>query len=164
VNLDEFPLGSFEVDCDGSPCGSDVGRAGGWHHDDEPMWDEAAAAFGTGTPVQLARPERKVTIRYRYEDGHCKATSPQVTGFEATGADLQETRALVRQKLDAWLDPAVELDEVMPISQAGVTLVRGDRPALDGGEPGGRREPARLYNEMEDPDYDGPLDPTREGS
>jgi hypothetical protein len=88
--------------------------------DDEPTWDEAAAAFGTGTPVQLARPERKVTIRYRYEDGHCKATSPQVTGFEVIGADLQETRALVRQKLDAWLDPAVELDEIMPISQAGV--------------------------------------------
>jgi hypothetical protein len=25
MDLDEFPLGSFEVDCDGSPCGSDVG-------------------------------------------------------------------------------------------------------------------------------------------
>ena len=93
----------------------------GW--DDEPTWDEAVAAFGTGTPVQLVRPGRKITIRYCYEDGHFKATSPQVTGFEAVGTDLQETRDLVRQRLDTWLDPTVELDEITPLSQVDVAKV-----------------------------------------
>jgi hypothetical protein len=82
--------------------------------DDEPTWDEAAAAFGTGRAVSLVRPARKIVIRYRYEGGRCYATSPDLTGFEVEGANLYETRNLARQSLNAWLDPAAELDEIMP--------------------------------------------------
>jgi len=97
--------------------------------DGEPTWEEAVAAFGTGTPVELVRPARKIVIRYRYEDGRCYATSPDLTGFEIAGTNLYETRNLARKRLDAWLDPAVELDEIMPFGHILVAKAATRRKA-----------------------------------
>jgi predicted RNase H-like HicB family nuclease len=80
----------------------------------EPSWDDATAAFGTGEPVDLVRPARKIVIEYRYADNRFHATSPNLTGFEVTGPTLEETRNLVQADLDRYLDPAVELDERIP--------------------------------------------------
>ncbi|MDQ2875507.1 MAG: hypothetical protein M3Y33_12240 [Actinomycetota bacterium] len=82
----------------------------------EPTWDEAVAAFGTGTAVDLVRPARKIVIRYRLEGGRCHATSPDLTGFEVSGSGLYETMSLVRKTLASWIDPAVELEEITPAS------------------------------------------------
>jgi hypothetical protein len=83
-------------------------------HQSEPTWDEAVAAFGTGEPVDLVRPARKIVIVYRYLDNQFHATSPDLTGFEVTGPSLHETKKLVRTDLARYLDPAVELDERLP--------------------------------------------------
>jgi hypothetical protein len=101
--------------------------------DDEPTWDEAVATFGSGRSVSLARPARKIIIRYRYEGGRCYATSPELTGFQVDGANLYETRNLAHKALRGWLDPGVELDEVMPFGHvlvARTTPRRADAPMV----------------------------------
>lgn len=80
----------------------------------EPSWDEAVAAFGSGEPVDLIRPNRKIVINYRYEDGRVHASSPDLTGFEVMGPTLYETKRLVRIDLAGYLDSGVELDEREP--------------------------------------------------
>jgi hypothetical protein len=80
----------------------------------EPTWEEAVAAHEAGTPVEIVRPKRQVTVVYRYTDGVFTATSPQLRSLRATGANFQETRRLARQDLDRFLDPAVDVVEIPP--------------------------------------------------
>jgi hypothetical protein len=77
-------------------------------------WADALADWTVGEPVDLTRPARKITIVYRYTDGRFYATSPDLTGFDLSGGNLHETRQLVREDLARFLDPAVELREVLP--------------------------------------------------
>jgi hypothetical protein len=87
-------------------------------YDDEPTWDEAAAAFDAATPVELVRSPRQVTVVYRYTDGLFTATSPDLRGFRATGRTLLEVKDLVSQDLSEFLDPAVEVMERLPAAGA----------------------------------------------
>lgn len=80
----------------------------------EPTWDEALAAFKAASPVELVRPPRQVTVIYRYADGRFTATSPEIRGFRTSGPSLHETRSLVRQDLDRFLDPPVNVLERFP--------------------------------------------------
>jgi hypothetical protein len=80
----------------------------------EPTWDEAVAALRSGEPVDLVRPNRKIVIDYRYEDGCVHASSPDLTGFEVTGSSLYETKELVRTDLARYLDSGVELVDREP--------------------------------------------------
>jgi predicted RNase H-like HicB family nuclease len=86
------------------------------HDDDRPdlSWEDAVAEFEGGEPVELVRPPRKVTIVYRYTDGQFYASSPDLTGFEVSGASLHETRQLAKQDLAGYLDAAIELVERIP--------------------------------------------------
>jgi hypothetical protein len=90
----------------------DMGR----HIDDEPdpTREEAIAAFEAATPARLVRPPRRLTVVYRYADGIFTATSPDLTDLEVTGRSMYETRKLVHQDLDDFLDPAVEVIEIAP--------------------------------------------------
>lgn len=80
----------------------------------EPTWEEAVATFNKAAPVELVRSPRKITVVYRYADGVFTATSPDVKGFRATGANLHEAKAAAREDLDRFLDPAVEVLERVP--------------------------------------------------
>jgi hypothetical protein len=80
----------------------------------EPTWDEAVSAHEGGTPVEIVRPKRQVTVVYRYVDGVFTATSPQLRGLRVTGPTLKQTKALVREGLDRFLDPAVDVAEILP--------------------------------------------------
>ena len=80
----------------------------------EPTWDEAVAAFDAATPVELARSPRQVTVVYRFVDGAFMATSPEMRGLRFAGRSLPEVRALVRQDLEGFLDPAVRVVERLP--------------------------------------------------
>ncbi len=84
------------------------------YDESEPSWDEAVAAFGSGEPVDLVRPNRKIVIDYRYEDSRVHATSPDLTGFEVMGSTLYGTKKLVRIDLARYLDSGVELVEREP--------------------------------------------------
>lgn len=83
-------------------------------HEPEPTWEEAHAAFEAAEPAELVRPARKLYVVYQYADGSWTATSPDLEGFEATGASLAETKARAAEDLAAFLDPAVELVEKEP--------------------------------------------------
>ena len=96
----------------------------------EPTWDEALAALEAATPVQVVRAPRKVTVVYRYADGVFTATSPHVTGLRIAGASLHETRGLVRQDLDRFLDPAVEIVERFPAPDPEITTTTPSRSLL----------------------------------
>jgi predicted RNase H-like HicB family nuclease len=104
----------------------------------EPTWDEAIAAFNRAAPVELVRSPRRITVVYRYTDGIFTATSPDVRGFRVTARSLHEARAAVREDLDRFLDPAVEVLERIPapdpeICTAAVgrnSLVAGSLPGL----------------------------------
>jgi len=80
----------------------------------EPTWEEAAAEFDAAEPVELARSPRAITVVYRYADRIFTATSPDVRGFRITGRSLHETRDLVRQDLERFLDAVVEVRERFP--------------------------------------------------
>lgn len=88
--------------------------------DPEPTWEEAVAAFEGGTPVRVVRPPRKLTVVYRYADGIFTATSPDLAGFRVTGRSLHETRGLVREDLEDFLDPAVEVIEQFPTPEPSI--------------------------------------------
>ena len=77
----------------------------------DPTWDEAVAGFEAGQPAELARSPRTVAIEYRYADGRWWATSPELTGFALCASSLPEVKSLVADKLVAYLDPAVKLEE-----------------------------------------------------
>ncbi len=80
----------------------------------EPSWEDAAAMWDAAEPADLKRPPRKIIVVYRYVDGKFHATSASLKGFEVSGPSLYETKQLVREALNDYLDPAVELDERMP--------------------------------------------------
>lgn len=80
----------------------------------EPTWDEAAASAGSGEPVELIRPSRKIVIQYRYTDERVHATSPDLLGFEVTAPTLYKTKKLVRADLSRYIESGVELDEREP--------------------------------------------------
>jgi predicted RNase H-like HicB family nuclease len=85
-------------------------------HEPEPTWEEAHAAFEAAEPAELVRPARKLRVIYEYADSSWIATSPDLDGFEVTGASLAETKARAAEDLAAFLDPAVELVETEPES------------------------------------------------
>ena len=103
--------------------------------DDEPdpTWDEAVASFEAATPVRVVRPPRQLRVVYRYADRTFTATSPDLTGFEVSGPNLDLTRRLVRQDLAAYLDPAVEVIERYPAPepQIGTTAASTSHFALN---------------------------------
>jgi hypothetical protein len=105
----------------------DMDRHSASASDRDPTWEEAVAQFRTAKPVELVRPARKVVIQYRYEHGSFSAISPDLTGFEVTGASLPAVKALVREKLESYLDRGVELDEREPSGSDLVAQVRRDR-------------------------------------
>jgi hypothetical protein len=80
----------------------------------EPTWEEAVAALEHAGPVEIVRAPRKVTVVYRYADRVFTAMSPDIKGFRVSGPSLHETRGLVRQDLDRFLDPAVTIEERFP--------------------------------------------------
>jgi predicted RNase H-like HicB family nuclease len=80
----------------------------------EPSLDDMVAAFEAAQPVELVRSRRKLIVEYRYEDGHWRATSPDLMGFEVSGRSLHEIRQRVKADLAGYLDPEVELDERAP--------------------------------------------------
>jgi predicted RNase H-like HicB family nuclease len=86
----------------------------------EPTWEEAAAVQAAATPVEVVRPKRQVIVTYRFEDGVFTATSPQLRSLRITGPTLEQTMSLVRQALDRFLDPAVEVREVLPRTDSHV--------------------------------------------
>lgn len=82
--------------------------------EDEPTWDEAAAALAAAAPVDLVRSRRQIAVVYRYAGDMFTATSPQLPGFRITGRSVDETRARVRDDLAGFLDPAVQVVEHLP--------------------------------------------------
>lgn len=80
----------------------------------DPTWEDAVASAGSGEPVELIRPSRKVTVHYRYADERVHATSPDLLGFEVTGSTLSETKRLVRADLARYIESGVELLEREP--------------------------------------------------
>jgi hypothetical protein len=102
----------------------------------EPTWDEALAALEAATPVQVVRSPREVIVVYRYADGIFRATSPNVTGLRITGTSLHETRGLVRQDLERFLDPAVEVVERFPAPDPEITTTTSRSLLKAGSLPG----------------------------
>jgi len=90
------------------------------HHEPEPTWVEANAAFEAAEPAELVRPARKLVVVFRYADGCWSATSPDLEGFGVAGLSLPEVKAKAAEDLAAYLDPAVELDE--RVAEPAVTL------------------------------------------
>lgn len=62
-----------------------------------------------GTPVEVVRSPREVTVEYRSEAGGVVATSPQVPGFRVNGRCLSEAQEAAREALGGFLDPAVKV-------------------------------------------------------
>lgn len=90
------------------------------HHEPEPTWEEANAAFEAAEPAELVRPARKLVVVFRYADGCWNATSPDLEGFGVAGLSLPEVKAKAAEDLAAYLDPVVELDE--RVAEPAVTL------------------------------------------
>lgn len=98
----------------------------------EPTWEEAHAAFEAAEPAELVRPARKLRVIYQLGDGNWTATSPDLEGFEVTGVRLAETKARAAEALDAFLDPAVELDEKELVEVEAVVATDQPLPAYGG--------------------------------
>lgn len=80
--------------------------------EDDPAWDEAAAAADAGEPVELARPPREITVEYWRTCDVFIATSPDIRGFRVGGMNREEVRHIARARLAAFLDPAVTVTEI----------------------------------------------------
>jgi predicted RNase H-like HicB family nuclease len=93
----------------------------------EPTWEDAVKARAGGTPVEVVRPRRRITVVYRYRDGAVIASSPQLRSLRATGATLEEARRLVREDLDRFLDPEVEIHEDLPHTEPRPCTVAAGR-------------------------------------
>jgi len=99
----------------------------------EPTWDEAAAMQAAATPVEVVRPKRQVTVVYRFEGGVFTATSPQLRSLRITGSTLDQAKSLAHQALDRFLDPAVEVKEILPRPDSRVCTVAADQSWLKTG-------------------------------
>jgi len=99
----------------------------------EPTWDEAVAVQAGAAPVEVVRPKRLVTVVYRFEDGVFTATSPQLRSLRINGATLEQTTTLTRQALDRFLDPDVEVSEILPRPDSGVCTAAAGRSWLKTG-------------------------------
>ena len=99
----------------------------------EPTWDEAVAEFDAAVPVESTRSPRTITVVYRYADGIFTATSPEIKGFRTTGPSLYETRGLVQQDLERFLDPAVKVWEHFPPETPEISTATAGRGWLKAG-------------------------------
>jgi hypothetical protein len=73
-------------------------------------WEEARAGF---KPAELVRGERSLTVEYRQQDSRWTATSPDLDGFEVGASSLLQLKTAARAVLDEWLDPNVQVREVV---------------------------------------------------
>lgn len=79
--------------------------------EDKPVtWEEARVGF---KPAELVRGERSLTVEYRCQEDRWTATSPDLDGFEVSASSLSQLKTAARAVLDDWLDPAVEVHELM---------------------------------------------------
>lgn len=79
--------------------------------EDQPVsWEEARVGF---KPAELVRGERSLTVEYRCQGDRWTATSPDLDGFEVSASSLSQLKTAVHAVLDDWLDPAVQVSEVM---------------------------------------------------
>lgn len=104
-----------------SDVGADIGD------EREPSWEEAIAEFNDATPVELSRSPRAITVVYRYADHIFTATSPDIKGFRVAGPSLHETRGLVRQDLERFLDQAVTIEERFPSADPEIRTAASGR-------------------------------------
>jgi hypothetical protein len=93
----------------------------------EPTWDEAVAALEAAVPVEVMRQRRQITVVYRYVDGIFTATSPEVAGFRVSGSSLFETRTFVKQDLERFLDPTVDVRERFPAADPEIRSAAAGR-------------------------------------
>ena len=78
---------------------------------DKPVsWEEARVGFKA---AELVRGERSLTVEYRCQDDRWTATSPDLDGFEVSASSLSQLKTAAHAVLDDWLDPAVQVREVM---------------------------------------------------
>jgi predicted RNase H-like HicB family nuclease len=98
----------------------------------EPTWEEAHAAFEAAEPAELVRPARKLRVVYQLVGGSWTATSPDLEGFEVTGASLAEAKARTAEALGAFLDPAVELNEKELVEVEAVVATDHPLPTYGG--------------------------------
>jgi hypothetical protein len=98
----------------------------------EPTWEEAHATFDAAEPAELVRPARKLRVVYRLIDGSWTATSPDLEGFEVTGASAAEVKERTAEALGDFLDPAVELDEKDLVEVEAVVATDHPLPAYGG--------------------------------
>jgi hypothetical protein len=83
-------------------------------------WEEARAGF---KPAELVRGKRSLTVEYRWDGDRWTATSSDLDGFEVSALSLPQLKTAARAVLDDWLDPAVQVREVV-IGDAGPSLAR----------------------------------------
>jgi predicted RNase H-like HicB family nuclease len=98
----------------------------------EPSWEEAHAAFALGEPAEVVRPARRLRVVYQRADGSWTATSPDLEGFQVTGASLEEAKARAAENLNSFLDPAVEMDEKEVVEIEAVVATNHPLPAYGG--------------------------------
>jgi hypothetical protein len=78
---------------------------------DKPLtWEEARVGF---QPAELVRGDRSLTVEYRWQGDRWTATSPDLDGFEVSASSLPQLKTAARAILDDWLDPAVQVHEVV---------------------------------------------------
>ena len=73
-------------------------------------WEEARVGF---KPAELVRGTRSLTVEYRQHGDRWTATSPDLDGFEVGASSLWQLETAARAVLDEWLDPAVQIREVV---------------------------------------------------
>lgn len=61
----------------------------------------------------VVRGKRSLTVEYRCQDDHWTATSPDLDGFEVGASSLSKLKTDAHAVLNDWLDPAVQVREVM---------------------------------------------------
>jgi hypothetical protein len=78
---------------------------------DKPLtWEEARVGF---QPAELVRGDRTLTVEYRWQGSRWAATSPDLDGFEVCASSLSQLKTAARAVLDDWLDPAVQVREIV---------------------------------------------------
>jgi hypothetical protein len=78
--------------------------------DKQVTWEEARAGF---QPAEVVRGDRGLTVEYRWQGNRWTATSPDLDGFEVSASSLPQLKTAARAVLDDWLDPAVQVREVV---------------------------------------------------
>jgi hypothetical protein len=74
-------------------------------------WEQALAEFETATPAEVVRAPQRIEVIYQYLGGRWRAFSPNLTGFDASGASLRQVREVALTSLRSYLHSAVELRE-----------------------------------------------------